>query len=52
MTAQPALLALTNEAQKHFTKQSTLQKESKEKASSTEFASLSLNLGVSGLSLW
>lgn len=45
MTAQLALLALTNEAQKntlqnkHSTKSVV-----KEKASSTEFASLSLNL--------
>ena len=47
MTAQPALLALTNEAQKtlYKTKHST-KSVIKEKASSTEFVSLSLNLGA------
>ena len=47
MTAQLALLALANEAQKTLYKTNTLQKALfKENASSTEFASLSLNLGV------
>lgn len=45
MTAQLALLALANEAQKNTLQNKALYKKSKN-ASSTEFVSLSLNLGV------
>ena len=50
MTTQLALLTLANEAQKalYKTKHST-KSVIKENASSTEFASLNLNLGVFGI---
>lgn len=48
MTAQLALLALANEAQKALYKTKHSTKRAKN-ASRTEFASLSLNLGVFGI---